>query len=548
MTRKWTPLIVLGLLASAGAHAQDEQPNILWVVVDDLGFTDLGAFGSEIPTPNLDRLAFEGMRLTNLHAAANCQATRLMMMAGTSIANARVPFPEHLEIPAGQRDSELSQDWATIAELLKDAGYQTYMAGKWDLGAYEGSPINRGFDRAYALIGASTNYLGDIMHPVAFEDDGRLFEPVGEFPDGYYSTEHFTDKILEYVQSSDHASPWFAFLSFNAVHWPLQLPEDWLDRHSGRYDAGYDVLREQRVARATELGVIPDGLSLEKFEPIAELWARLSPQEQRRYSRAQEIYAGVVEYVDMSVGRLVDYLEETDQLDNTLIMVMSDHGGSAEESGVTTGRLPSLSRMRADPDVVDNSLGNFGRSGSWIDHGIGFAEAASAPLRQYKATLNEGGLRAASFVRYPGGIPAGGVSHTFVTVMDILPTFLEVAGTKHPGAGEFQGRQINDILGRSFLAHLKGETETVHPPSYTVGWIRGDAAGALIRGDYKIVNDLEMGPTQGPGPGSGSAVGRWRLYNLAEDPGETNDLSSELPELTAELVTEWETNWRQPTR
>ena len=530
----------VSLEAPDASSDDDRRPNILLVVVDDLGFTDIGAFGSEIPTPNLDRLAFEGVRMTNLHAAANCQGTRFMLMASTGMVRAEVAFPDDLPRPEGQRSTQLSRDWATIAELLQDSGYRTYMAGKWDVGAYDHSPFNRGFDRAYALIGGSSSYLGRNMLSVTFEDDGEMFNPT-EFPEDYYTTEVFTDKILEYLQSSDGESPWFAYLPFNAVHWPLNLPDDWLDRHLGRYDAGYDVLREERVARATELGVIQDGLSLERFTPVAEPWADLSPEEQSRYSRAQEVYAGVLEYVDMSVGRLVAYLEETDQLENTVIMVMSDHGGSAEGAGVTTGRLPSSANMRGlEPHEVENRIENFGRSGSFIDHGIGFGEAASAPLRQFKATLNEGGLRAAAFVRYPEAIPAGGVSHAFTTVMDILPTFLEVAGTEHPGAGEFRGRQINDILGRSLWPHLTGRTDTVHPPTYAVGWVRGSAGGAVIRGDYKIINDIELGPTQGLGMGSGP----WRLYNLADDPGETVDLAAEMPELTAELVEEWETNWR----
>ena len=532
--------ITANLEAPDASSDDDRRPNILLVVVDDLGFTDIGAFGSEIPTPNLDRLAFEGVRMTNLHATANCQGTRFMLMASTGMVRAEVAFPDDLPRPEGQRSTQLSRDWATIAELLQDSGYRTYMAGKWDVGAYDHSPFNRGFDRAYALIGGSSSYLGRNMLSVTFEDDGEMFNPT-EFPEDYYTTEVFTDKILEYLQSSDGDSPWFAYLPFNAVHWPLNLPDDWLDRHLGHYDAGYDVLREERVARATELGVIQDGLSLERFTPVAEPWADLSPEEQSRYSRAQEVYAGVLEYVDMSVGRLVAYLEETDQLENTVIMVMSDHGGSAEGAGVTTGRLPSSANMRGlEPHEVDNRIENFGRSGSFIDHGIGFGEAASAPLRQFKATLNEGGLRAAAFVRYPEAIPAGGVSHAFTTVMDILPTFLEVAGTEHPGAGEFRGRQINDILGRSLWPHLTGRTDTVHPPTYAVGWVRGSAGGAVIRGDYKIINDIELGPTQGLGMGSGP----WRLYNLADDPGETMDLAAELPELTAELVEEWENNWR----
>ena len=511
----------------------EARPNILFVVVDDLGFTDLGAFGGEIPTPNLDRLAFDGVRFTNLHAAANCQATRIMFMAGTSIANGEEELPEGTPRPDGVRSSVLSRDWASMAALLGDAGYSTYMAGKWDLGPVEGYlPPGRGFDRSFALVGASGSHFPAYFRGTPFAVDGELIEPE-DLPADFYSTEYFTDRILEYLGAHEGDGPWFAYLPFSAVHWPLQLPDDWLDRYAGRYDAGYDELRLARVARAEELGVVPEGASLDSYRPGAEPWADLSPEEQRKYARAQEIYAGMVEYVDMSVGRLVDYLEETGQLDNTVIMVMSDHGGSSSEAGVYPGRLPAVPDSRATEEF-DNRLENFGRVGSFIDHGRGFAEAATAPLRDYKATLSEGGLRAASFIHYPAAVPQGRISGEFLTVMDILPTFLDIAGTEHPGAGEFHGRHINDILGRSFWQHVTGQAATVHPPEYTVGWIR-QAAGALIRSDHKVVNDV---------PGGGMGTTPWRLYDIARDPGETADLAAELPELTAELVAEWEANWR----
>ena len=414
------------------------------------------------------------------------------------------------------------------------------MVGKWDLGGNEHAPARRGFDRSFALLGASADYFGSGRRPASYEDDGRLID-LSELPDDFYTTNYFTDKMLEYLQSSDGDSPWFAYVSYNAVHWPLMLPDDWLDRHAGRYDEGYDVLREQRVGRASELGVVPAGLSLETFSPVAEPWDRLSEEEAARISRAQEIYAGLVEHTDMSVGRIVDFLEESGQLENTVVMLMSDHGGSAADSGVDTGRLPTRANLRGlDPLEVDNSLENFGRDGSFIDHGIGFGEAASAPFRHFKATLSEGGLTAASLVRYPNVVPAGGVDDTLLTAMDILPTFLDIAGTEHPGAGEYRGRYIHGILGRSFLPLLTGMAGTVHPPDESMGWYRG-RAGAVIRGDYKLINDIELGPNQGLGPGMAGAP--WRLYNLASDRGETNDLAADLPDLTTELAAEWEAIW-----
>ena len=522
--------------ASQDAFPQvQDPPNILLIVADDVGFTDLGSFGSEIATPNLDRLAHAGLRLTNLHAGASCQHTRMMLMSGASSAAVLEPRPS---LPTGTRGNTFSLSYANIAELLKDAGYATYMAGKWDLGALEGyTPAARGFDRSFALLGASGSYFGRYFLGVRFgyEDEGRAITPE-DLPGDFYATRFYTDRILQYIQSSQAGTPWFAYLPYTAAHWPLQLPDDWLDRYAGRYDMGYDVLREERFARASEAGVFPAAARLEDFQPVSELWSALSPEEQRRYSRAQEIYAGVVEYMDMSVGRIVDYLEDSGQLENTVIVFMNDHGASAHEHGVNTGRAVRSPGPGPTEDN-DNSLENFGRPNSFIDHGRGFGEAATAPFRFQKGILTEGGLLAAAFVYYPAAVPGGGTSDAFLTVMDILPTFLEIAGTEHPGAGPFRDRRINAIVGRSAWPLFSGESTAVHPPTKIAGWTQGNAgAGALIRGNYKIINQ--------PPPGGGMGTVPWRLYDIAADPGEHHDLAAEHPELVAEMVAEWETNWR----
>jgi arylsulfatase len=267
---------------------------------------------------------------------------------------------------------------------------------------------------------------------------------------------------------------------------------------------------------------------LDAFEPAAQPWSELTPEQQRRELRAQEIYAGMVEYMDFSIGRLVDYLEQSGQLDNTIVMFSSDHGASTSGEGLVETDDPREVTGR------DNRIENFGRPGSFIDHGFGFGEAASAPLKGHKGTFSEGGLRAAALVRYPDGISAGTVNGTFMTIMDVLPTFLDIAGTEHPGASSYEGREINDIVGRSFWPHLTGESATVHLPGDTAGWAQGDV-GALIRGDYKIINQV---PTDATGATA------WQLYDISVDPGEMRDLAAEFPDLTADLAEEWQRNWR----
>ena len=542
----WTRLFVLGIAGTMAACSQDAgqdagqpvvapvdtpadaRPNILYIVADDLGYTDIGAFGSEISTPNLDELAFAGVRLTNFHTHSACQATRVMMMASTGVSGALEIRPTQ---PSRERANRLSLNWAIVPELLQDAGYETYMTGKWDLGLEDGyTPATRGFDRSFAQLGASASHFPEILW-----DDYSLYRLDGEIveyedlPADFYSTDYYTDRMIEFIESGDQ--PWFGFVPFTTPHWPLQAPEDWLDRYAGRYDDGYDVLREARVARAGELGVVPEGAVLDDFEPVAPPWDELSAEDRRGYARAQEVYAAMVENLDFNVGRLVEFLEESGQLENTVIMFSSDHGASTAAYGI----VPSAPNAHpAPPDFIDNRFENWGRPNSFVDHGRGFAEAASAPLRGHKGTLSEGGLRAVAFVHYPAAVQAEQVNGTFMSMLDILPTFLDIAGTAHPGAGAFRGREINGILGRSFWPHLTGESADVHSPDDAVGWSRG-AGGALIRGDFKIINTPAAG---------GMETTPWRLYNIAEDPGERNDLAGELPELTAELVQEWEQNWR----
>ncbi len=515
--------------------ATDTRPNILFIVADDLGFTDIGAFGSEIATPNLDRLAYQGLRLNNLHAASACQQTRTMLMASAPVSGTIIRRPA---FEGGQRDNLLSQEWAIIPELMQEAGYATYMTGKWDLGWDDGyTPATRGFDRSFVqLNGAASFFRETFLMPASiglgYEDGGERLE-FDALPEDFYATEHYTNKMLEYLQEHEEGSPWFAYMPYTAPHWPLQLPEEWLHRNDGRYDMGYDELREQRFERAERMGVLPNNSSLQEFSPITEPWNDLSEEEKLRYSLAQGIFSGMIEYLDMSIGRVISYLEESGQLENTVIVFTADHGASSGEHGVATGRVPQGGGPGM-PDWMDNSIENFGQMNSFVDHGRGFGEAASAPFKYQKGTIDEGGLRAAAFVRYPAAVEAGEVGDAFISMMDFLPTFLEIAGTQHPGASTFRGREIHDIRGRSAWQYVTGQADTVHLDTDVAGWDSG-GGGALIRGEYKVINTTP--------PGQGGTTD-WRLYNLVDDPGEHFNLAAEHTELVAELVEEWETNWR----
>lgn len=512
--------------------AEVKPPNILLIVADDLGYTDIGAYGSEIPTPNLDALANEGIRLTNFHTGRACQQTRAMMMSGlgTSAVIETLPPRER-----DQRDNRLTLNVATLPELMQDAGYRTYMSGKWDLGLHEGyTPSERGFDRSFGLVEAGYSHFAEYFwsDKLYFQEDGTWLD-LEDLPQDFYSTKTYTDKMLEYLQAHDNDHPWFAYLPYTAPHWPLQVPKDWLDRHAGRYDEGYDALREKRFISAQKAGVIPPGGTLDGFESLVDPWSDLSDDEKAHYTRAQEIYAAMVEYLDLSIGRVISWLEETGQLGNTVVMFMSDHGASIAEHGVNTGRVPHFSGPTVMEDR-DNSFENFGRTGSFIDHGVGFGQAATAPFKYGKGTLAEGGVRAAAFVHFPEAISQPRVDHGFIAVIDMIPTFMEIAGHTHPGAGAYRGREIMAIPGRSFWPYLKGDQTEMHRSTDNVGWSSG-GSGAVIQGRYKAINQL---------PPGGMGAGPWRLYDLENDPGEHTDIAAKNIDLTGELAREWEQNWR----
>lgn len=529
-------VVALAAFTCSHAFADDTRPNILLIIADDLGYTDMGSFGGEIATPSLDALAYGGVRFTNFHMATACQQTRSMLMSGRGFTQVIQRMPPR---PGGERANQLRTDVATLPEFLREAGYSTYISGKWDLGLTpETMPVSRGFDRSFTLLEASSSHFAEYFWEEAsyYQEDDRHVS-LDELPLDFYSTRTYTDKILEYIEEHDGNAPWFSMVTYTAPHWPLQVPDDWLDRYAGRYDDGYDALRAERAARATERGVFPRGASLATFEPTAVPWTSLTPELQNRYARAQEIYASMTEFMDEQIGRIVNHLVATGQFDNTVILFMSDHGSSGAEIGIMDGPTSMPAHFNTVEESRDNSYENFGKTNSFIDHGRGFAEAVTAPLRFFKGTLAEGGLRSAAFIHYPPEFTEPAINDTFITILDILPTFLDIADAGSPADFALAGRDIQPIAGRSFWPHLKGDEDTVHGNDSVAGWSRGPY-GALIRGRFKLVNQLPPGvPTpESPPP--------WQLYDLLADPGETKDLASSQPELVAELAEIWQRDWK----
>lgn len=519
--------------------AAEQRPNVLLIVADDLGYNELGAWGSEIRTPNLDELAMNGLRFTNFHGAPVCAPARAMLLSGTSNHQAgvgsmsikrfydmgQVPAPDAVGLGFPGYEGHLSARIAALPEILLANGYHTYMTGKWDLGrALETTHMaaNRGFESSFILTTGSAVHLGfpdenassGIRRgdPNPYQENGV---PVTSLPESFFSTETYTNKLIEFIdENRDDGQPFFAWLAYTAPHWPIQLPDDWRNRNTGRYNEGYDSVREQRFSRAKELGIFSPDLDLSSYRPTAPSWASLSEDERATQSRAMELYAGMVENMDYHVGRLITYLRDTDQLENTVVMFISDNGPDSNE------RTPNVIGLSY---VVDNSLENMGAVDSWVAYGRGWAEAATAPLRGTKAAMSEGGTRVSAFINHDE-VRSGDLDDSYLTYMDIAPTILEITGTRAP-SGVFEGREVLPMTGRSFWTRSQDDGEPVYGPNDPIG-SELHGSRALVRGHWKILMTEE--------------TGEWEMFNLEEDIGETTDLASEMPGLLTELVEAWE--------
>jgi len=496
-------------------------PNFIVVLLDDTGFADFGAYGSEVSTPSIDRLAAGGVQFTNFHVAAACTPTRGMLLTG--VDNHLVGMGNMVEIMADNQFDQpgyegfMGYSVVTLPTLLKDAGYHTYMAGKWHLGKTKKSiPAARGFERSISLMesGADNFEKKSYLPMYEFVHFYEDFEEV-DLPDDFFSTDYYTDRLMEYV-GKDHGDgkPFFAYLSLQAQHYPLQAPKQYIDRYDGVYDVGWDEIRARRYARQVELGVMPAGLTL---PPIAAAppWDSLSEEDRRMYAKRMAVYAGMLENVDANFGRLMSYLEEIGEADNTVIVFMSDNGADNNEQDKNFPEWYAAN--------FDLSYDRMGLEGSYVNYGPGWAGASGTPLTLFKAAASEGGLRVPLIISGPAGIQSGVTTDAFAFVTDITPTMLELAGVSAP-TGSYGGKEVHPINGKSMLSFLRGETDRIHAEAAAVMYEMAGSA-AVFRGGYKLTrNNPPFGNKQ------------WRLYRPVEDPVEINDLAQAEPEILAEMV------------
>jgi arylsulfatase A-like enzyme len=512
------------------------RPNIVIILGDDLGFADMGAFGSEIKTPNLDALAREGVRFTNFYTHASCSPTRSMLLSGVDTHRNGLGNMDEYTAPNQQGlagyEGFLNKQVATLPQLLKGAGYHTYMVGKWHMGkAPDLIPAARGFERDFSLLDGAGSYWDMTSFTAAsplslFTEDGKYLT---ELPKNYYATKTYTDKLIGFIDANhSDGKPFFAYVSHQAPHDPFHLPRDWRNRHVGEYDKGWDAVRQERLKRQVELGIVPAGTTLAErmwFVPDPVL---LAPATRAILGKKMELYAGMVENLDYHVGRLIDHLKQIGEYENTVFIVFGDNGAEGTDLfAMIAGTPGSRDYLFAASKWSQTNPNAWGDPGSYVGYGPMWAQVSMTPFSQYKGWVAEGGIRNALIVSGPVvKRPKGSINRGLMHVADLMPTLLEIAGARYPQT--LEGRELPPLIGKTWGPVLAGQAESPRTEQDYLAWeIFGNHA--VRQGDWKIRWEYKpFGKAQ------------WELFNVAADPSERKDLAEERPDKVRELVALWD--------
>jgi arylsulfatase A-like enzyme len=534
-------VIGMGAALAAPALAQTanppRRPNIVIILGDDLGYSDMGSFGSEIGTPNLDSLAMNGVRFTNFYTNATSSPTRSMLLTGVDTHLNGLGNMDEWAAPnqwgVDGYEGYLNNRVVTLPQLLKGAGYHTYMVGKWHMGkAPDQIPAARGFERDFSLLDGGGSYW-DMTNLTAaspksvFTEDGRYLT---RLPAHYYATKTYTDKLIGYIEANRHdGKPFFAYIAHQAPHDPYHLPKQWRNRHIGEYDKGWDAVRQARLKKQIELGIVPAGTQLSErmwFVPDPIL---LAPVSRAVLGRKMELYAGMVETIDYHTGRLIEYLKQIGEYENTIFIVFGDNGAEGTDLfAMVAGTAGTRDYLFAAIKWSQSDFNAWGDPGSYVGYGPMWAQVSMTPFSQYKGWMAEGGIRNALIVSGPVvKRPKGSINNGLMNVADLMPTLLEVAGADYPKTNN--GQEVHPLMGKSWVPMLAGREESPRTERDYLAWeIFGNRA--VRQGEWKI--RWEFKPY---------GKGDWELFNLTNDPGERKDLAAEHPEKLKELLAVWET-------
>jgi len=519
-------------------HPKHDAPNIVVILIDDLGFSHFNCFGSDLVTPNIDRLAAGGLRFSNFHVTPLCSPTRAALLTGRNHHSVGMRGLSNWSTGFPSMRGQITNHAATVAEVLREDGYTTFAVGKWHLVSMENSssagpfdqwPLQRGFDRFYGFLDGET----DQFAPDLTYDNHRVERP-RSVADGYHLSEDLVDHAIGFIHDTKSIRPdrpCFTYLAFGATHAPHQAPPEYLERHRGRYDEGWDVARDKWFARQKELGIVPEFTELAPRNEGVEPWDELPENQKRLAARLQEAYAAFLEHTDVQIGRLVDDLTTIGELDNTMILLMSDNGASQE--GGPFGVLHEMkyfNLVMESPDEAVTHLDDIGGPSSHSNYPWGWAQAGNTPFKWYKQNTHEGGVHVPLVVHWPKGIAARGeVRNQFHYVTDIAPTVLEVAGVAMPSL--YRGLEQMPMAGTSLAYAFDAADEPSHKQTqyfemvghramYHEGW------KAVTRHVHGVPFDDD----------------RWELYHVAEDRSECHDLALSNPEKLRELIELW---WRE---
>lgn len=517
----------MAYMVSAQADSENKEsskPNIVLILIDDCALMDLGAYGGEAATPNIDRLAGKGTIFTNYRASPMCAPSRSMLMTGydshlTGVPNLPIFTPPEIARRPGY-EGILNNKVETVATRLKRQGYHTYTTGKWHLGHTETTlPSKRGFDRTYILDASGADnfeqrpYLPTQEAKPPWFKDGQ---PI-DLPEDFYSSKNLVDEMIGFHKEETRGdNPFFSYLAFQALHIPVQAPKKYTDKYIDTYSQGWGPIRQQRYERAKELGIIPDDAPLGDMLPILQEWEALSEEDKKFKAKAMAVNAGMLEAMDHHIGRYMDYLTSINKMDNTIFIITSDNGPEASSAGsvkIMELWLKYIAKYNTDFETL-------GEKGSFNFIGPEFASAAASPSAYFKFYAGEGGLRVPLIFSGPG-IPQATSRSAFSWITDVTPTILDLAGIDSPKvneAGPMNGRSLIQVIERDTL---------VYDDTDAIGM---EAAGqcALYKGDHKLTRN-----------GRPYGDGLWRMYNLKTDPGETVDLKESQPGLFADLIQEY---------
>jgi arylsulfatase A-like enzyme len=528
-----------GQASTAGTTSS--PPNILFIMGDDLGFSDIGSFGSEIATPNLDAIAAEGKILTNYHTNPVCSPARVSALTGVDnhIGGIGTMYENMAPNQVGKPGYEtyINDKVVTIAELLRDAGYHTLMSGKWHLsgeGDQNGtSPNERGFENVFTVLGSGAqHYSGGVYyaggHPLFMANDTIVERP----DNGTYSNKLYTDIMLDQIKNSQgDGKPLFMYLSYQVAHSPFQAPQKTIKKYDGMYDVGYDVMREQRFDKQKELGIWPANMTLSERNPSTPAWENLTADDKAYKAKTLAVHAAMIEDMDQNIGRVIQHLKDTGKYDNTLVLFTSDNGGSEPlpmNKMAATG--VSFEKAQAFFDSFNNTEANLGNANSLQNYADWGSVSSVSPFSWFKSTQGEGGVRSPLVMKLPNEANQSQteIENAFVHVNDLTPTMLDFAGVQGPGS-QYKGHDVHPIMGKSLKPLLKGQVAEVYAPDEPVAQEMFNSS-AVFMGPWKAMK------LSGPPVFEDT----WHLYNIAVDPSESNDVSAQNPGILQKLITAYD--------